>query len=217
MTTNKLTVRLCRERTQEILELHKQIKNGYRGMSLEHVQGLIDDLREDVIQTIANGSKCPYALTRLIADLPRVHYGAMPVEPPPVAEVAANFVRSFNRLGTQLQEITKVVASSTYGKVKTPAMTSEQAYAIRKFLISDVGEPADKYPPGTSLRELREAFDALLVVHDQRKRATERIIEAANAFLEACEVDETTNSGRLPTADCRLPTADSRLPITDNR
>jgi hypothetical protein len=71
-------------------------------------------------------------------------------------------------------------------------MTSEQAYAIREFLISDVGEPIDKYPPGMSLRELREAFDALLVVHDQRKRSTERIIEAANAFLEACEVDETT-------------------------
>lgn len=187
MTTNKLTVRLCRERTREILELHKQIKSGYRGMSPELVQGLIDDLREDVIQTIANGSKCPYALTRLIANLPRVEYSAIPVELPPVAEVAASFARSFNK-----PPVVKIAASSTYGKVNPPAMTSEQAYAIREFLISDGSDSSDKYPPGMSLRELREAFDALLVVHDQRKRATERIIEAANAFLEACEIDETT-------------------------
>lgn len=197
MTTNKLTVRLCRERTQEIVELHKQIKSGYRGMSLEHVQGLIDDLREDVIQTIANGSKCPYALTRLIADLPRVDYST-PATATPVVKVVASTMYG-KRVCKDCHQAMKLVENGYcfrctvhHLKSTTLPMTSEQAYAIREFLISDVGEPIDKYPPGMSLRELREAFDALLVVHDQRKRSTERIIEAANAFLEACEVDETT-------------------------
>lgn len=101
MTTNKLTVRACQVRVKEILaeilalKIHSPIGEcKVHWTAPEHIQGLIDELREDVIQTIANGSKCPYALTRAIVELPRIHYRTKCVELPVMGEVAARFSRS---------------------------------------------------------------------------------------------------------------------------
>ena len=97
-TSKKLTVSEVKRRVDELYTYRKTVKGGFRWDNPEHCQGLIDRLREDVIQAIANGSKVPYALTRCIADLPRVDYGTIPTEPARTT-------------------VTKVAASTMYGKM----------------------------------------------------------------------------------------------------
>jgi len=105
-TSKKLTVREVQDRVKEILARHSVACGKSSWIDPEGVQGLIDDLREDVIQAIAGGSKVPYALTRCIAELPRVHYGTIPTEP----------VRT---------TVTKIAASSMYGKLPTESRQDE--------------------------------------------------------------------------------------------
>jgi len=97
--SKKLTVKEVQERVKEILARRSVTCGKSSWIDPEGVQGLIDDLRTDVIQAIADGSKVPYALTRCIAELPRVHYGTIPSEPArtTVEKVAASFARSFNK------------------------------------------------------------------------------------------------------------------------
>ena len=182
-TSKKLTVREVQDRVKEILARRSVACGKSSWIDPEGVQGLIDDLREDVIQAIANGSKVPYALTRCIAELPRVHYGTIPTEP----------VRT---------TVTKVVASSMYSKMpcvdchesmeldedgrcchcathhpKTSAssvMTDEQSYAIREIIGANV-QTNDGYPPGLSPYALREAFDRLLEEHESMNRTLQAI------------------------------------------
>jgi len=275
--SKKLTLKEVQERVKAILARRTVACGKSSWQDPEGVQGLIDDLRTDVIQAIADGSKVPYALTRCIS---RVHYGTIPSEPArtTVEKVTASFARSFNKnnnslptqshddevalveryqqcvsallsmfesdplgdspahfyierlealierklIGPVKRQVDKVVASSTYGqyakaicsdchqKMKldehghcfrcaahhsTPStgMSSEQYHAIREFLFSDTDEPSENYPSSMSPRALREAFDELVRMHEKRKLATERIIKAANTFLEACEVDVNAN------------------------
>jgi len=96
-TSKKLTLTEVKRRVDELYTYRKTVKGGFRWDDPEHCQGLIDRLREAVIQAIAEGSKLPYALTRCIAELPRVDYGTIPTEP----------VRT---------TVTKVAASTMYGK-----------------------------------------------------------------------------------------------------
>jgi len=100
----KLTVKEVQERVKEILARRSVTCGKSSWIDPEGVQGLIDDLRTDVIQAIADGSKVPYALTRCIAELPRVHYGTIPSEPArtTVEKVAASFARSFNKSNATL-------------------------------------------------------------------------------------------------------------------
>ena len=102
--SKKLTVKEVQERVKEILARRSVTCGKSSWIDPEGVQGLIDDLRTDVIQAIADGSKVPYALTRCIAELPRVHYGTIPSEPArtTVEKVAASFARSFNKSNATL-------------------------------------------------------------------------------------------------------------------
>jgi hypothetical protein len=145
-TSKKLTVREVQDRVNEILARRSVACGKSSWINPEGVQGLIDDLREDVIQAIAAGSKVPYALTRCIAELPRVHYGTIPAEPTRTT-------------------VTKVAASSLYGKFSGCIMTDEQAYAIREIIGSNA-KANDGYPPGLSPYALREAFDRLFEEHE---------------------------------------------------
>jgi hypothetical protein len=240
-TSKKLTVREVQYRVKEILTRHSVACGKSSWIDPEGVQGLIDDLREDVIQAIAGGSKVPYALTRCIAELPRVHYGTIPSEPTRTTVVKVMASSIYGELPTESRrdeillveryqrcviELLSMFRSDPLGKcpahfyierfeemVKqkllrpnlpvskaevspTSDITSEQYYAIREYLIPENDEPSDKYPPGMSPRNLREAFDELVRLHEKRKVATERIVEAANAFLEVCETAE--NDDEIP-------------------
>jgi hypothetical protein len=187
-TSKKLTVREVQDRVKKILA-RRVISDGKSSWpDPEGVQGLIDDLREDVIQAIAAGSKVPYALTRCIAELPRVHYGTIPDEPTrtTVTKVAASSL--YGKIGNNGHRLLKTESEMQDEKNSTSrGMSSEQYYAIREYLMPESDEPSDKYPPGMSPRNLREAFDELVRMHEKRKAATERIVEAANTFLETCK------------------------------
>jgi hypothetical protein len=187
-TSKKLTVHEVQERVKEILARRSIACGESSWIDPEGVQGLIDDLREDVIQAIAAGSKVPYALTRYIAELPRVHYGTIPVEPvrTTVGKVAASSM--YGKFGNNGHRLLKTESEMQAEQSSTSrGMTSEQYYAIREYLMPESDEPSDKYPPGMSPRNLREAFDELVRMHEKRKVATDRIVEAANTFLETCK------------------------------
>jgi hypothetical protein len=82
-TKTRLTLAEVKKRVEEILS-KRTVSNGRsRWDDPEAVNGLIDDLRKDVVRAIARGSKVPYALARAIVDLPYAHYGS---EPHPKAE-----------------------------------------------------------------------------------------------------------------------------------
>jgi len=175
-TSKKLTLTEVKRRVDELYTYRKTVKGGFRWDDPEHCQGLIDRLREAVIQAIAEGSKLPYALTRCIAELPRVDYGTIPTEPARTT-------------------VTKIAASSMYGVIKeawkddnklSNCMTSEQAYAIGEYLGRGYDDevPASAYPPGMTPEELREAFDRLL---DRFTKMEKTIIDTAAVFAKICE------------------------------
>lgn len=78
MPLPKLTLTEVKRRVDEILSRRTVSKGRSRWEDPEASNNLIEDLRKDVIQAIASGSKVPYALARAIVDLPYAHYGSEP-------------------------------------------------------------------------------------------------------------------------------------------
>lgn len=75
----KVTLAQVLERKAMILAQRKVVDGFEEWDDPEGTGGDIDRLRVDVIQSIANGSKVPYALCRAIADLPEPRYGKVAV------------------------------------------------------------------------------------------------------------------------------------------
>jgi len=182
-TSKKLTVREVQDRVKEILARRSVACGKSSWIDPEGVQGLIDDLREDVIQAIANGSKVPYALTRCIAELPRVHYGTILTEPArtTVTKVVASSMYSKMPCvdcheSMELDEDGRCCHCATHHPKTSPSsvMTDEQSYAIREIIGANV-QTNDGYPPGLSPYALREAFDRLLEEHESMNRTLQAI------------------------------------------
>lgn len=75
-----LTIAEVKLRIAEILKRRTITNDKSRWLDPEVSNALIEDLRKDVIQAIAQGSKVPYALARAIVDLPYAHYGSEPID-----------------------------------------------------------------------------------------------------------------------------------------
>lgn len=75
-----LTLAEVKLRIAEILQRRTITNDKSRWLDPEVSNDLIEDLRKDVIQAIAQGSKVPYALARAIVDLPYAHYGSEPID-----------------------------------------------------------------------------------------------------------------------------------------
>ena len=184
----KLTVRKVQDRVKEILARHSDACGKSSWIDPEGVQGLIDDLREAAIQAIAAGSKVPYALTRCIAELPRVHYGTIPTEPvhTPVTKIAASSMYGKSPCvdcheSMELDENDRCCHCATHRPKSSPSsvMTDEQSYAIREIIGGNI-QANDGYPPGLSPYALREAFDRLLEEHETMKCALRGISKCMN-------------------------------------
>jgi hypothetical protein len=76
--TNHL--RLCdvKKRVREIFSGRTVIAGQLRWEDPEHSNGLIEDLRRDVLRAIANGSTIARKLANEVVDLPYADYGSEP-------------------------------------------------------------------------------------------------------------------------------------------
>ena len=178
-TSKKLTVREVQDRVKEILARHSVACGKSSWIDPEGVQGLIDALREDVIQAIANGSKVPYALTRCIAELPRVHYGTIPTEPArmTIEKLAASFARSFTEkpepLPTAMPDEIDVLTAAIIGKTIVAVNRVRSKYEDDGFELVFSDTTRVRVETSEWLRIYINEVDSVLVVSSDRLPTTE--------------------------------------------
>jgi len=136
-TSKKLTVREVQDRVNTIRGRRVFCGGEPQWADPEDTQRLIDQLREDVIQAIAEGHRAPLALTRCIAELPRVHYATIPVEP-----ARMNVVNTIRDIASRLGKIDEgeVFSDSEWSAIFELGLDIESEYETMKSALRGISK-----------------------------------------------------------------------------